>query len=204
MGQNVFCLVVDVFPAVCAGLNRSQHMCYWPRAAREPSDQGRACRVRATKAKPASLEHSAQDKRHTEIHCFTPSQKLACSKKITLHCCQTRHKLPHAQGLIRIKRNEMWNSEGFEFMHMVSHVPSWFKLGTLVYMHQFVSLKAWSHEHRSNLSATNHPLNMLSTFPGNFAPALLSHRSLQQPPSQAPRFTLSSPDGTPSSLVLIL
>jgi len=28
VGQNVFCLIVDVFPAVCTGLNRSYHMCY--------------------------------------------------------------------------------------------------------------------------------------------------------------------------------
>lgn len=28
VGQNVFCLIVDVFPAVCTGLNRSYDMCY--------------------------------------------------------------------------------------------------------------------------------------------------------------------------------
>lgn len=123
--------------------------------------------------------------RDTLVHTFPEASLL---KKITLHCCQTSHKFPYTQGLIRIKRNEMWNSKGFELIHMVSHIPSWFKLGTLVQMHQFVSLKAWSHELRSKLSATNHLLNMLSTFPGNFAPVLLSQRGLQQSFFTSPTF----------------
>lgn len=42
VGQDVLCLVVDVFPAVRTCLNRSYHTCYWPRVTGEPSDQGRA------------------------------------------------------------------------------------------------------------------------------------------------------------------